>query len=185
MVGFILLLIGGLLLSPISASASVENQTQYKLHSSTQSSIQANAGHLVAEKTFVERLQISVQDWVIKDSSSLTLLDPSEKTTIKEHIQAGLHDRELGHSFPLHSEYAPLVSQRFMSFAQHERLHSRPDYQLAFEFVSPVIPSLTVGYRMDSTPAVDWQLHIDGSSSRLSAWKESNLLYRLSHTRSA
>lgn len=175
MVGFILLLIGGLLLSPISASAPVENQTQHKLQSSNQ----------VYAAAAVEPSLTSVQAWVIKDSSSLTLLDPSEKTTIKEHIQAGLHDRELGHSFPPHSEYAPLVSQRFMSFAQHERLHSRPDYQLAFEFVSPVIPSLTVGYRMDSTPAVDWQLHIDGSSSRLSAWKESNLLYRLSHTRSA
>ena len=178
MVGIMLLLIGGLLMSPISASAPVENQTQHKLQSSTQV-------YAAADAAAVEPSLPSVLAWIIKDSSSLTLLDPSEKTTIKEHIQAGLHDRELGHSFPPHSEYAPLVSQRFMSFAQHERLHSRPDYQLAFEFISPPVPSLTVGYRIDSTPAVDWQLHVGGSSFRLSAWKESNLLYRLSHTRSA
>ncbi|MEZ9197177.1 hypothetical protein [Shewanella sp. 10N.286.54.B9] len=185
MVGTILLLIWGLLLSPMSASASAENLNLHNSQPSSQSSNQANAGTFVADVTFVEPSQFSVQDWVIKDSLSLTLLDPSEKATVKERTQTGLQASELEHTFPPHSEYAPLVSQRFMSFAQHERLHSRPDYQLAFEFVSPVIPSLTVGYRMDSTPAVDWQLHIDGSSSRLSAWKESNLLYRLSHSRSA
>ncbi|MCL1092640.1 hypothetical protein [Shewanella kaireitica] len=185
MVGIILLLIGGFLLSPMSASASVANLNQHKSQSSTQSSNQANAGNFFAATTFVEPSQTSVQDWVINDSLSLTLLDPSEKTTVKERTQAGLQGSHLEHTFPLHSEYAPLVSQRFMSFAQHERLHSRPDYQVAFEFISPLVPSLTVGYRMDSPPAVDWQLHVGGSSFRLSAWKESNLLYRLSHTRSA
>ncbi|ACJ28000.1 Conserved hypothetical protein [Shewanella piezotolerans WP3] len=179
MVGFMLLLIGGLLLSPMSASAPVQNQYEW------QSSIQANIEAFAGASTGVDTKKVLVQDWMIDDSFSQTLLQPIDKAAMQAKLQGKLKGNHLTHTEPTGSEYAPLVSQRFMSFAQHERLHSRPDYQFAFEFTSPPVPSLTVGYRMDSTPAVDWQLHVGGSSFRLSAWKESNLLYRLSHTRSA
>ncbi|MFT5788531.1 MAG: hypothetical protein ACI8SJ_000634 [Shewanella sp.] len=161
-----LLLVGGLFLSPMSASASEQNQNY---------TMTALGEHFDEQRT-------SVQSSVIEIPSIPTLLGPSAKSTLT--IKDDLQGRDLKQTEGNGSEYAPLVSQRFMSFAQHERLQNRPDYRLAFEFVSPPVPSLTVGYRMDFTPAVDWQLHVGGSSFRLSAWKESNLLYRLSHTRS-
>ncbi|QQX79195.1 hypothetical protein JK628_16775 [Shewanella sp. KX20019] len=170
--GFILLFMGGLFLTPMSASASEQNQN----HTHTQQPALTTADEQVNVQS------LSVQDLDIEAPLILTLLEPSAKTPLK--IEDNLQGRHLKQTEGHSSEYAPLVSQRFMSFAQHERLQSRPDYRLAFEFVSPPVPSLTVGYRMDFAPAVDWQLHVGGSSFRLSAWKESNLLYRLSHTRS-
>ncbi|WP_245686989.1 hypothetical protein [Shewanella colwelliana] len=168
LVGSILLLIGGLCLSPMSASASAINQ-QHTL--------------IAGNNLNAEGQPLSVQSAKVDTATMFNIMESSLKTSLD--IESDVQGRYLQHKESKSSEYAPLVSQRLISFAQYERLHSRPDYQLVFEFISPPIPSLTVGYRMDFKPAVDWQLHIDGSSFRLSAWKESNLLYRLSHTRSA
>ena len=76
------------------------------------------------------------------------------------------------------STFVPLISQRLINFAQHEPLHNDPDYHLAFEFIPPLAPSFVIGYRIDFTQALDWPLHIRQISSRLSGWKETNLLYR-------
>ncbi|MGS0826747.1 hypothetical protein ACVBIO_13125 [Shewanella sp. 0m-8] len=108
----------------------------------------------------------------------------TQSSGLPKHTPLTLEDKQAKQTDKDGSEYAPLVSQRFISFSQHDPLQSRPDYLLAFEFTSPAVPSLTVGYRMDFAPAVDWSLHIDTRSHRLCAWKESNLLYRFSQSRS-
>ena len=165
-IGIVLLFVGGLICSPMSANAA----EQYQINA------------LVTDAALVSTSSI---DSASEAPVSSSLLQSSKEQLLHKQLQINLPANELGHSGSGDSEYVPLVSQRFINFAQHERLHSRPDYQLVFEFISPAIPALTVGYRMDSPPAVDWQLHIVGTSFRLSGWKESNHLYRLSHTRSA
>ena len=82
------------------------------------------------------------------------------------------------------SEFVPLISQRLISFAHHEPVNSKPDYLLAHEFPLPPAPSFTIGYRIDFALTLDWALQADNKNIRLSGWKDSNLLYRFSQTRS-
>jgi hypothetical protein len=73
--------------------------------------------------------------------------------------------------------YVPTYNARYISIAQHDREHIRPLYLLAFEFISPPVPSLTIGYQVNFSPQLDWVLSAASPPSRLSAWKDSNLLY--------
>lgn len=52
-----------------------------------------------------------------------------------------------------------------------------PDYRLAFEFPILTAIPLTVGYAEPLSPAVEWALKVKSSSSRISGWKDSNLIY--------
>ncbi|WP_223296204.1 hypothetical protein [Shewanella halifaxensis] len=135
------------------------------------------SAELLSAAVQTESQNSAVVDITSLKSSGLT-------TDLTKSIPLTLQDKQARQTDKNGSEYAPLVSQRFISFAQHDLLQTRPDYLLAFEFTSPAVPSLTVGYRIDFTPAVDWSLHIESASHRLCAWKESNLLYRFSQARS-
>ncbi|ABV88389.1 hypothetical protein [Shewanella pealeana] len=157
--GFILLFIGGLFLTPMCANASEQNQTHVDAW---------EAEHVNDQQ---QSLGLAVADILPSLSTS-----GGNPVTLKDNHAQKKQSND--------SEYAPLVSQRFVSFSQHDLQQTRPDYLLAFEFVSPAVPSLTVGYRIDFAPALDWLLHIKSASHRLSAWKESNLLYRFSQARS-
>lgn len=83
------------------------------------------------------------------------------------------------------SKFVPLIPQRLISFAHYEQLNRKPDYCLAFEFTAPLSPSFTIGYRIDFASTLNWSLQFNQNTNRLSGWKESNLLYRFSQTRSA
>jgi hypothetical protein len=162
--GFILLFIGGLFLTPMSASASVPNQNN-------------DIGFVTLDLTLSEvALGFYSHTSIVPDSQQLH--------NLSSNMLLRFQNKQAKQTEGDGSEYAPLVSQRFISFSQHDPLRNRPSYLLAFEFLSPPIPSLTVGYRIDVNPTVDWLLHIESASHRLSAWKESNLLYRFSHSRS-
>nr|WP_237459092.1 hypothetical protein [Photobacterium lucens] len=52
-----------------------------------------------------------------------------------------------------------------------------PDYRLAFEFPILTAIPLTVGYAEPLSPTVEWALKVKSSSSRISGWKDSNLIY--------
>lgn len=52
-----------------------------------------------------------------------------------------------------------------------------PIFELVFEFPIPPIPMLAIGYAEPLSPQSDWILNIKSTSSRISGWKESNLLY--------
>ncbi|MCG9728832.1 hypothetical protein L1D44_03040 [Shewanella sp. Isolate13] len=163
--GFILLLIGGLFLTPVAASASEQKPQQADV---------SVAGHVNERAQLKDQSQLQAQVKQGVDLAVLSLPDVNSITLKDNHAQKKQGDD---------SEYAPLVSSRFVSFSQHDPQQTRPEYLLAFEFISPAVPSLTVGYRVEFTPALDWLLHIPSSTHRLSAWKESNLLYRFSQAR--
>ncbi|WP_299803758.1 hypothetical protein [uncultured Shewanella sp.] len=154
-----MLFIGGLLLTPMCANASEQNQTH-------------------VDTWGVTHVNDQQQSRVLAVADILPVLNTSDVNSV------ALKDNHAQKKQSHDSEYAPLVSQRFVSFSQHDLQQTRPDYLLVFEFVSPAVPSLTVGYRMDFVPALDWLLHIKSPSHRLCAWKESNLLYRFSQARS-
>ncbi|WP_137226229.1 hypothetical protein [Shewanella sp. MEBiC00475] len=78
--------------------------------------------------------------------------------------------------------YVPTYSARYISIAQHQPDETNPNYVLAYEFVSPPVPSLTIGYQINFSPQLDWTLSTASAPSRLSAWKESNLLFVHAHT---
>lgn len=159
--GFILLFIGGLFLTPMLASASEQSPQQ----------------HLMAAKVVNESSMVQ-QDGDLAMVNILPLFKLAD-------VNAGsIKDKHAQKKQGDDSEYAPLVSPRFVSFSQHDPQQTRPDYLLAFEFISPTVPQLTVGFRVEFNPALDWLLHIPSSTHRLSAWKESNLLYRFSQSRS-
>jgi hypothetical protein len=73
--------------------------------------------------------------------------------------------------------YVPTYNARYISIAQHNREQTKPLYLLAFEFNSPPVPSFTIGYQVNFSPQLDWVLSSASPPSRLSAWKDSNLLY--------
>lgn len=78
--------------------------------------------------------------------------------------------------------YVPTYSARYINLAQHQADDVNPNYVLAYEFVSPPIPSLEIGYQINFSPQLDWVLSSASGPSRISAWKESNQLFVLAHT---
>ncbi|MCL1104286.1 hypothetical protein [Shewanella algicola] len=73
-------------------------------------------------------------------------------------------------------------STTIINLAQHQADDVNPNYVLAYEFVSPPIPSLEIGYQINFSPQLDWVLSTASGPSRMSAWKESNQLFVLAHT---
>ena len=85
------------------------------------------------------------------------------------------HSKQVSESHDVNLGIA--YSSRMANLARHEPEEVSPVYELALEI--PAIPSeqLTIGYQEKPKPTVNWALNSDSSSSRVSAWKESNLLY--------
>lgn len=77
--------------------------------------------------------------------------------------------------------YVPTYSARYINLAQHHSDEIKPSYLLAYEFISPPVPSLAIGYQIDFSPQLDWTLSTVSAPSRLSGWKESNLLFVHTH----
>jgi hypothetical protein len=78
------------------------------------------------------------------------------------------------------ASFVVLTSPRRLGFTHHDPHQCRPNYLLAYEFASPDSPSFCIGYREDFTPSLDWRLSATPKPSKISGWKESNLLYRFS-----
>lgn len=91
-------------------------------------------------------------------------IDP---TTLDSSNISQSHDVNLGIAY----------ASRMANLARHEPEEVFPVYELALEI--PAIPSeqLTIGYQEKPKPTVNWALNTYSSTSRISAWKESNLLY--------
>ena len=155
--GLIILFIGGIFLTPVSADFSDGIRLSQE--------VEQNNLHNQTYKSFTDKVVTAKS---LSDSSHLEYPTPPHK-----HV----HGHEQGDS-----SFVPLISSRLISFAQHDPRESKPDYLLAFEFVSPPIPSFSIGYRIDLPANLDWPLHIGTAPSRVSGWKESNLLYRFSQT---
>lgn len=73
-------------------------------------------------------------------------------------------------------QLALMPTQRFMTFYMGSD-EGLPDYQLVFEFPILIALCLMVGYRVHLSPVLDWMLKTHSPSSRISGWKESNLIY--------
>ncbi|MGI2177629.1 hypothetical protein [Shewanella frigidimarina] len=86
------------------------------------------------------------------------------------------------HSSSNDIHFVPTYSARYLSIVQYQSDELKPNYLLAYEFVSPPVPSLTIGYQINFSPQLDWVLSTASAPSRLSAWKESNLLFVHAHT---
>ena len=69
------------------------------------------------------------------------------------------------------------ISTRSLNSFYHSADEIAPTFELAFEFPSLPIPMLAIGYAEPLSPQSDWILNIKPSSSRVSGWKDSNLLY--------
>lgn len=78
------------------------------------------------------------------------------------------------------ASFVLLTSPRRLGFAQHDPVQCRPHYLLAYEFFSPDPPSFCIGYRVDFIASLDWRLNATPKPSKISGWKDSNLLYRFS-----
>lgn len=78
------------------------------------------------------------------------------------------------------ASFVLLSSPRRLGFAQHDPHQCRPNYILAYEFAAPDSPSFCIGYRVDFSASLDWRLSATPKPSKISGWKESNLLYRFS-----
>ncbi|WP_149027326.1 hypothetical protein [Shewanella psychrophila] len=159
-VGLMLILLGGIFLSGTNAYAS-----EYMKKDNHIQSIQS----------------------VCLDSSAVDALKTISWVSMNPHV--GHQDTPsthtgLEHHDPSEQEFVPLISMRLLSFSQHDLHQVRPSYLLAYEFVSPPSPSFSIGYRIDFTQTLDWSLHANEKPSKLSGWKESNLLYRFSQQKS-
>lgn len=52
-----------------------------------------------------------------------------------------------------------------------------PDYQVEIELSIPLSASFVIGYAVNATHNLHWLMHTCFSKSRISGWKDSNLLY--------
>ncbi|PSW62895.1 hypothetical protein C0W54_05120 [Photobacterium kishitanii] len=94
-------------------------------------------------------------------------------TNIKFPLHSGKHHR----SETLNLKNIINTSTRSLSSFYHNADDIPPTFELAFELPLPPIPILTIGYAEPLSPQSDWILTIKSTSSRVSGWKESNLLY--------
>ncbi len=69
------------------------------------------------------------------------------------------------------------TSNRSLKNFQHNADEIAPTFELVFELPLLPIPMLAIGYAEPLSPQNDWILNIKSTSSRVSGWKESNLLY--------
>ena len=86
------------------------------------------------------------------------------------------HDRQT----PIKQHHVNLggdVAIRYGSFARHNEQQSKPNYQVVIEIPAPLEPRLVKGYVERFTANLNWMLHTHPSSSLVSGWKQSNLLY--------
>lgn len=86
------------------------------------------------------------------------------------------HDRQT----PIKQHHINLgvdVAIRYGSFSRHDDQQSEPNYQVVIEIPAPLEPRLVKGYVERFTANLDWMLHTHPSSSLISGWKQSNLLY--------
>ncbi|MFT6123888.1 MAG: hypothetical protein ACJAV0_000008 [Shewanella sp.] len=106
--------------------------------------------------------------------------EPSSTNPVSEKSVSERSVSENSSSNDIH--FVPTYSARYLSIVQYQSDESKPNYLLAYEFVSPPVPSLTIGYQINFSPQLDWVLSTASAPSRLSAWKESNLLFVHAHT---
>jgi hypothetical protein len=106
--------------------------------------------------------------------------EPSSTNPLSEKSVSERSVSENSSSNDIH--FVPTYSARYLSIVQYQSDESKPNYLLAYEFVSPPVPSLTIGYQINFSPQLDWVLSTASAPSRLSAWKESNLLFVHAHT---
>jgi hypothetical protein len=106
--------------------------------------------------------------------------EPSSTNPVSEKSVSERSVSENSSSNDIH--FVPTYSARYLSIVQYQSDESKPNYLLAYEFVSPPVPSLTIGYQINFSPQLDWVLSTASAPSRLSAWKDSNLLFVHTHT---
>ena len=106
--------------------------------------------------------------------------EPSSTNPLSEKSVSERSVSENSSSNDIH--FVPTYSARYLSIVQYQSDESKPNYLLAYEFVSPPVPSLTIGYQINFSQQLDWVLSTASAPSRLSAWKESNLLFVHAHT---
>lgn len=159
-IGLMLILLGGIFLSGMSASAS----------------------EYMKKDAPIQSVHSLCQDSGSQEAFKLTSC--ASTNTPFGHLDTPSTHSGLEHHVPSDQEFVPLISMRLLSFAQHDLQQIKPSYLLAYEFVSPPSPSFSIGYRIDFVRSLDWSLHANETPSRLSGWKESNLLYRFSQQKS-
>ncbi|MGX9462516.1 hypothetical protein ACWXWU_14960 [Shewanella sp. A14] len=126
----------------------------------------------------------SVSGAVTQQTSSFVLYNQliNVKASLLGYVGDDDFGRQISQSNPNDVHYVPTYSARYVNLAQHQPDEVSPHYSLAFEFFSPPVPSLTIGYQVNFSPQLDWILSASSAPSRISAWKESNQLFVHAHT---
>ncbi|MEC6815212.1 hypothetical protein [Photobacterium toruni] len=94
-------------------------------------------------------------------------------TNIKLPLHSGKHHR----AEVINLSNMINISTRSLNSFYHSADEIAPTFELAFELPLLPIPMLAIGYAEPLSPQTDWILTIKSSASRVSGWKESNLLY--------
>lgn len=125
--------------------------------------------------------QVNVIDSFSAEISASVVINPrliDVKTTLLGYVGFDSANTDINpQPSPNDIHYVPTYSARYINLAQHQPDEVNPSYLLAYEFVSPPIPSMEIGYQINFSPQLDWVLSAASGPSRISAWKESNLLF--------
>ncbi|MGB0893263.1 MAG: hypothetical protein ACPGUD_02560 [Parashewanella sp.] len=100
--------------------------------------------------------------------------------TISPHFKAGNHATDHSGSAVScqhhHINYVPTYTWQYLSLLSFD--NEIPEYKLASEILMPKHPLLNIGYRQNRNRQSDWMLMVKATPSRISSWKDSNLIYR-------
>ncbi|WP_039860070.1 hypothetical protein [Photobacterium sp. SKA34] len=110
-------------------------------------------------------LPVSVNSSKLVWNFPIPNLDKSSDKNKQHHIEFSGYNIALG------------TSSRLLNVLHLNPEEVSADYRLAFELPILVAVPLTVGYVEPLSPTVEWVLKIKSSSSRISGWKDTNLIY--------
>lgn len=104
------------------------------------------------------------------------LVNANEENTFCQDI--GESEQPPISSSPRHTyEFALTETSRYTSAGRLVLNNPEPDYQIEIELSIPPSPSFVIGYAVNINFYQYWLTHISLSKSRISGWKDSNLLY--------
>ncbi|WP_075532527.1 hypothetical protein [Moritella viscosa] len=111
-------------------------------------------------------------------SPAPSLLAPAPASLLVTDYQDADESEQPPVSLPINAyEFALTDTSRYTSAGRLLLNNPEPDYQIEIELSIPPSPSFVIGYAVNINFYQHWLTHISRSKSRLSGWKDCNILY--------
>lgn len=132
---------------------------------------------------FVMVVGFNAQANTYSELASISLLAPASLLVDANEVNSFCQDTGESEQPPISStsrhtyEFALAETSRYTSTGRLLLNNPKSDYQIEIELSIPPSPSLVIGYAVNINFEQYWLTRTSFSKSRISGWKDSNLLY--------